>query len=142
MPTSKMKVKSGNNYEVKYKVAGSMNDLSPDELKILAEKYLRTAARTYVLARLNEVEPSIAGNIKMFNDMKEAGFDAEMVDKFFANQNLCLEVPVTFELPIKELLPEEGSRGRQAADIFSFESTDDETENETESADPVEESVE
>src|SRR3990172_4504762 len=115
MPTSNMKAKSGTSYEVKYRVTGSMNDLSTDQLKIFAERYLRTAARSSVLARLNEIEPAIAGHKEMYDNMKTAGFDPAMVDGFFKAQGYNLEVPTTFEIKIQDLLPNEDSgRGRKS----------------------------
>lgn len=132
MPTSNMKVKSGTQYAVRYRVVGSMNDLSTDQLKMFAERYLRTAARSAVLGKLNEIEPAIAGHKEMYDSMKQAGFDPAMVEAFFKAKNLNLEVPTTFEIPIVDLLPDEDStRGKKAADVFTFESTD-EVEDSTE----------
>ena len=128
MPTTDMKVKSGNKYEVKYKVAETLDNLTPDDLKSLAVRYLRTAARNYVLGKLNEAEPAIVTNMTMKNNMIAAGLGTpEQVDVFFKAQNLVLEIPCEFNIPISELVPSaEGGRGKKAADIFTWEEKEDE----------------
>lgn len=132
MPKSNIKVKSGKTYPVKYRVVGSMNDFSTEQLKIFAEKYIRSAARSFVLGKLNEVEPSIADNIEMHKSMLESGFDPAMVEKFFAAQKYNLTIPDTFEVTVADLTPESSGRGKKAADVFSFESVEEEDEEEEE----------
>lgn len=133
MPISKMKMKSGNEYNVTYVVTGSMDNLSTEDLKVLAERYLRSAARSYVLGKMSEIEPSIAYNIAMYTEMKNTpGFPAEAVEAFFKKQGLNLEVPTSFEVPLAELIPSADSkRGKKAADIFSA-STEEDDDDEAE----------
>lgn len=133
MPTSKMKTKMKNTYAVKYRVIGSMESLTPEQLRVLAEKYVKTVARATVLGKLNEIEPSIVKAKEIRDGMLEVGMTQEMVDKFLNHKGYVLEVPTQFELSIEELMPSDGenARGRKSADVFSFES--DETEGESES---------
>jgi hypothetical protein len=140
MPKSSMKVKSGSTYEVAYKVVGSMDELTTDQLKVLAERQLRTSARSAVLSQLNEVEPAIAANLNTKKEMLAAGFPVDLVETFFKNPKYVLVVPTSFEIPMKDLIPEESGRGKKAADIFSFESTDESGETSTENE--VEETTE
>lgn len=130
MPTSEMKVKSGNKYNVKYMVKGSLDSLTQDQLKSLAERQLRALARAYVLGTLQSVEPEIDTYRKMFEAMKaQMGVPEETVVAFFKNQRFNLEVPTEFEIEIAELIPDGTSgRGKKAADIFSFEGEEAESE--------------
>jgi hypothetical protein len=131
-----MKTKTKNTYEVKYRVVGSMTDLTKEQLVSLAEKYIKTVARNTVLGKLNEVEPAILISQKIKADMIEAGMPVEGIEAFFKMKDYPLEVPSTFEIPIASLIPsEENTRGRKAADVFSFESSEDEDDDE---ADDVE----
>lgn len=133
MPTSEMKVKSGNSYEVKYRVEGSLDSLTPDQLKNLAERQLRASARAYVLGNLQTVEPEIATYRGMFKAMLESGLgNEETVTAFFKAQNFNLDVPTEFVIPIADLIPDGTSgRGKKAANIFSFEGDEAEAETET-----------
>jgi len=125
-----MKVKSGTKYEVTYRALGSIDDLNPDQLKRLAEAYLKSKARNYVQAQLNVAEPAIAANISMRDNMIKAGLgNAETVKAFFEMQGLHTEVPVNFEIPLSDLVPEEAStRGRKSVSVFSTEAEEDDAD--------------
>jgi hypothetical protein len=124
-------VKSGKKYGVAYKVTGSLNELTRDDLVALAVKQLRGEARAYCVRKLNEAEPAIVKNIEMKSNMIEAGIvDESTAVAFFAKLNMPLEIPSTFEIPVSELLPGESTRGKKAGDIFSFESEEEEDDTE------------
>lgn len=129
MPTTNMKVKSGKSFEVKYRVAETLSSLTREAVEALAIRYLRTAARNFVLGKLNEAEPAISTNQVLRTNMITAGLGTpETVDQFFKLQGLVLEIPSEFTIPISELIPDsEGGRGKKAADIFSFEDKEEES---------------
>lgn len=129
-----MKVKSGESYPVKYKVAETLASLTREEVEALAVRYLRTAARNFVMGKLNEAEPAIVSNQKMKAAMIASGLgNEEQAKAFFKNLDMPLEIPTEFDIPIADLVPDsEGGRGKKAADIFSYAEVEaDETEAET-----------
>lgn len=132
MPTTDMKVKSGKKYPVKYRVVGSLSELTREEVEALALKQLRGSARAFCLQKLNEAEPAIVVNRTMRDNMVAAGLaNEETANAFFGSMNMVLDIPDTFEIPVADLLPGESSRGKKASDIFAFESeeeSDDEAE--------------
>ena len=133
MPVSKMSVKSGTEYAVTYSVSGSLDDLNPDQLKRLAEAYLKTKARNFVQTQLNANEPAIAANILMRDNMLKAGLGTpETVDAFFKVSGYLTEVQTTFVIPLSDLVPTDApTRGRKAVSVFEASEEDDEAEEET-----------
>ena len=131
MPSTIMKVKSGNKYPVKYRVVGDLSSLTREQLEAVAIKQFRMTLRNFCIQQLNEAEPAVVTNLSMRNDMVESGVtDIEKATAFFVKRGLPLEIPDTFEVPLSELLPGESTRGKKAADIFTFEAEDDNDEGE------------
>ena len=134
MPVSKMSVKSGTEYAVTYSVSGSLDDLNQDQLKRLAEAYLKTKARNFVQTQLNANEPAIAANILMKENMLKAGLGTpETVDAFFKMSGYLTEVQTTFVIPLTDLVPADApTRGRKAVSVFEANEPDaDDEEAET-----------
>lgn len=134
MPTSTIKTKLGNKLEVKFRVIGSLDDLTTEDLKALALRYIRTSARGIVVAELNSAEPAVVSNRQMVNAMcKFMNQPTEVGAAFAKENNMLLEVPSTFDIPLGDLIPDsEGGRGKKAADIFSYEGSEDDEETEAE----------
>lgn len=127
MPSTEIKVKSGNAYPVSYRVVGTLAEMSREQLETLALRQLRTGARAYCQQKLNEAEPAIVVNQEMKSKLIESGMaDEEKANAFFAALGKPLEIPSVFEIPISELLPDspkegEKARGKKAADIFTLD---------------------
>lgn len=133
MPTTMMKVKSGNKYPIRYRISGSLSTMTREQLEVLALRQLRSSARNYILGKLNEVEPAIVSNQQFARALKEENIAAsdEQILAFFQKQNRPLEVPTEFEIDLSELLPDmESKRGKKAADIFSMDEAEEEEEEE------------
>lgn len=140
MPTSKMKTTTKNEYTIKYKVVGSMDELTQDQLKALALRQIRSSARSAALANLNEVEPSIAANIQMRDGLIAVGLDEDKIAKFFELRNANFSVPTQFEIPLSSLVPsEDTTRGKKAADVFSFGETEEADDDDDDAATETEE---
>ena len=134
MPVSKMSVKSGAEYAVTYSVSGSLDDLNSDQLKRLAEAYLKTKARNFVQTQLNANDSAIAVNILMKENMLKVGLGTpETVDAFFKVSGYLTEVQTTFVIPLTDLVPTDApTRGRKAVSVFEANEPDaDEDEAET-----------
>ena len=133
MPKTNMKVKSGSKYPIAYRVVGSLDELTREQLVALAIKQLRGSARNYCVQKLNEAEPAIVVNQTLMANMIKAGItDAETAQNFFTESGMPLTIPSEFEIPLSELLPGESTRGKKAGDIFSFESEEDNDEGDDE----------
>lgn len=132
MPKTEMKVKSGKKYPVNYRVAGSLSDLTRDQVESLAVKYLRNSARGFCVQKLNEAEPAIVVNQTMKAAMINGGLaNEEQATAFFASMNMPLSIPSQFEIPLSELVPDgESGRGKKAADLFAFGETEEEEDEE------------
>jgi len=126
MPTSTIKTKSGNSHKVSYRVDGTLENLTQEQLKGAALRYLRGAARAFVVAEVNQAEPAALKNIELTQNMKQfLKASDEDIAAFAKQSGMVLEVPTTFNIPLGELIPEEGSgRGKKAADIFSMDSAE------------------
>ena len=126
MPKSTIKTKLNNKYPVRFRVVGSLDELSPEQLKSLALKYVRNAARAIVVAELNAAEPAVVTNRRITDSMKTMmGISEEQIKNFCAAQDppMYLEIPSEFSIPLADLIPaEEGGRGKKAANPFEFES--------------------
>jgi len=132
MPNTNMKVKSGKKYPVKYRVVGDLSSLTREQLETLAIRQLRSGARNHCISKLNEAEPAIVQNQNMKQALLSSGMaqSEEQVAAFFASMGQPLEIPNTFEIPVSELIPDgESGRGKKAADIFSFDSAEDDGED-------------
>lgn len=139
MPKSNIKVKSGNKYEVKFCVVGSIDELTPEQLKALALRQLRTGVRAIVVANLNAAEPEVVNNKKMAERMiAKFKMSAQEAAEFFAESGAPLEIPTEFRVPIADLMPEESGRGKKAGNIFELEADDDTEEEEEEAAETAE----
>ena len=135
MPTSKIKSKTGAEYQVSFKVTGDLGALTTEQLQALALRYIRNAARAQVVAGLNEAEPAVVNNQRMAAAMlTKLKSSPEEVKEFFAETGMPLEVPTSFEIPLVSLIPGDSGRGKKASDIFSFESADTDNDDEAEDA--------
>jgi hypothetical protein len=126
MPNSKIKVKSGNQYLIAYKVLGAIQELSREDLEKLALASLRASARQFILRALNEGETEVVKNQTLLTAMVESGFASkEKAMEFFSMRGMSTVLPTSFEIPLAELLPEDSGRGKKASDLFSFEGDED-----------------
>jgi hypothetical protein len=136
MPKSTIKTKLNNKYSVRFRVVGSLDELTPDQLKSLALRYVRNAARAIVVAELNSAEPAVVTNRRITDSMKTMmNIPEDTIRAFCAAQDppMYLDIPTEFSIPLKDLIPsEEATRGKKAANIFEFGSEDEPEEDEDE----------
>ena len=144
MPKSEMKVKSGNTYEVNWKIEGNFDQLTEEQKNVFITQALAQRGRAAVLAALQSIEPAIVTNLQMFNTVKAmmTKVQPDVTDAFIlegleetakaSGTRFDTTVPTTFAVKITDLVPSESSRGRAAADPFSYGGDDEEEETATE----------
>lgn len=123
MPKTEIKVRSGKKYPASYRVVGSLADLTEAQKENILKRALRTSARANVLGTLQGIEPAILANKAMREKMLAAFGNEEMVDAFMKSQEMYLDIPSEFDVPIAKLIPD-----GDPVDPFTFGESDEDEE--------------